>query len=877
MASPAVTDRDGNGLVDGSEASAYQLFNGGDPITLSTRRGRTFSAATSRQWNVIAGTENGDGFMVLRAKQTPRRGTRYKIWSTDEFGIINRKTRRWVSGKKLADAGWENVFDRDFNDDGLIGNQPPDEPDPVNDGSAAFAIEGLVETGEILSITRTADDPDGNGTESIEWEASNQDGSWSWISAEEQLTITTDLEGRQLRATISYTDGDGFQETVSTEAVLIPVSDPDDYGNTPDSSGSFALGSSLQGELETIGDRDWFAINVVAGNSYEFTLIGNSLTDPYLRLFDSKGAIISSNDDDGFSLNSRLVHSPDISETLYLGAGAYVDGLAGTYTISAVELLPDESTDDFGDSPESSGLLEIGTSIQGELEQARDRDWFAINLEAGGNYSFELTGITLEDPLLILRDADGTTLSSDDDGGDGYNSRINFSTERTGSYYLDAGSYADRFSGSYLVSSAEIPPPPPGYSFEDGYGHVSASRAFEELLSISLTDVPSLGGNLWGLDNVGAPEVWAGGENFDGVSGAGVTVAVIDTGVDLDHPEFQGRLVPGYDFVDDDNEADDGNSHGTHVAGTIAGASDGAGITGVAPDAKIMPIRVLDDEGYGWTSDIIAGVRWAADNGADVINLSLGGGGYSKAMADAIAHASGLGAVVVMAAGNSGGGSPDYPAAHAVNDGLAVGAVDQQRSMAGFSNRAGSTVLDYVTAPGVDIYSAIPGGGYSNYNGTSMATPHVAGVAALLKSHDRSMAPTRIEDLLTGTAGNGNTGSARSTSSQNIDGLNQNHLITLETIDSFSDEDLLAPLIGNLSGNRSMRRATAHSIDELMSSDSGDFIHVDTFEVIDATRHKFAAVDLSDHRHADRAALLKDLLSSNQFEYFEIDQPMTIA
>merc|ERR1712216_593059 len=164
--------------------------------------------------------------------------------------------------------------------------------------------------------------------------------------------------------------------------------------------------------------------------------------------------------------------------------------------------------------------------------------------------------------------------------------------------------------------------------------------------------------------------------------------------------------------------------------------NDGLGVTGVAHDAAIMPIRVLDDNGYGWTSDIIAGTRWAAENGADVINLSLGGGGYSQSMADTVAYASSLGAVVVMAAGNSGPASPDYPAAYAVNNGIAVGAVNQKGSMAGFSNRAGSTVINYVTAPGADIFSAIPNGGYANLSGTSMAAPHVAGVAALLKSYD---------------------------------------------------------------------------------------------------------------------------------------------
>ena len=121
--------------------------------------------------------------------------------------------------------------------------------------------------------------------------------------------------------------------------------------------------------------------------------------------------------------------------------------------------------------------------------------------------------------------------------------------------------------------------------------------------------------------------------------GLGTVVAVIDTGVDLNHREFTGRIVQGYDFVDNDLLADDGNGHGTHVAGTIAGAYDNFGVTGVAFNSEIMPIRVLGDDGSGYTSDIISGIRFAADNNADVINLSLGGGGYSQSMSDAIEYA----------------------------------------------------------------------------------------------------------------------------------------------------------------------------------------------------------------------------------------------
>ncbi|MCS7227214.1 MAG: S8 family serine peptidase, partial [Gloeomargarita sp. SKYB31] len=210
--------------------------------------------------------------------------------------------------------------------------------------------------------------------------------------------------------------------------------------------------------------------------------------------------------------------------------------------------------------------------------------------------------------------------------------------------------------------------------------------------------------------------------------------------------------VYGWDFVNNDNDPMDGNGHGTHVAGTIAALRNDFGITGVAYNARIMPVRVLDDRGSGLTSWVARGIRYAADNGAHVINLSLGGG-FSQVVYDAIRYATSRGAVVVMAAGNDGWPNPGHPAWSATEFGLSVGAVNQNNQIAWFSNRAGTDPnRRHVVAPGVEILSTTPNNTYRMYNGTSMATPHVAGVVALMLSANPNLTPAQARDIIAGSA-----------------------------------------------------------------------------------------------------------------------------
>ena len=271
----------------------------------------------------------------------------------------------------------------------------------------------------------------------------------------------------------------------------------------------------------------------------------------------------------------------------------------------------------------------------------------------------------------------------------------------------------------------------------------------------------------WGLDRIQAEAAWPVS------TGAGALVAVVDTGVDLGHPDLAANIVgAGADFVEPagtctgnkrqgrtcvQDGAQDKNGHGTHVAGIIAAATNnGVGVAGVAPGARILPVRVLDAEGSGTSDQIAAGVRYAADQGADVINLSLGflsGQGEAVKLIgeldpvyDAFAYASSRGAVLVVAAGNDAVPLCAEPAA--APGVICVGATDRNDLKSWYSNSDATTMNNYVVAPGGaggvfcadDIVSTYLRGaetvcqsdGYEAVAGTSMATPHVVGVAALL-------------------------------------------------------------------------------------------------------------------------------------------------
>jgi hypothetical protein len=229
--------------------------------------------------------------------------------------------------------------------------------------------------------------------------------------------------------------------------------------------------------------------------------------------------------------------------------------------------------------------------------------------------------------------------------------------------------------------------------------------------------------------------------------GEGAVVAVIDTGVSLSNMDIAPQLVPGWDFVEGDDQPDDPNGHGTHVAGTIAAIADNQLSTfGVAPAAKIMPLRVLGKNGSGSDANIARAINWAVEHGADAINLSLGGADPSTVLTAAIARARNQGVAVACAAGNTPGGL-EWPAAAPAC--VPVRALDQSGTAAASWSAGGVSAdgqLHGVAAPGINVWSLTPDGSVIPMDGTSMATPHVAAALAQLVSKGRT--PSQAQQLV---------------------------------------------------------------------------------------------------------------------------------
>lgn len=466
-----------------------------------------------------------------------------------------------------------------------------------------------------------------------------------------------------------------------------------------------------------------------------------------------------------------------------LGSGNQADALTGIASTQSLVLTLNQ-------------VLDISETFQDQLDTTDSfnptrfgsyKDDYLLTAPSSGELYLDLSSCDFDAYLQIIDANTGEVLLENDDFGYGTDAYLSFDVQAGSSFIVRATSFTAYETGSYdltaYLATDDNPDPKPPTQFDTtyGYGLVDAAAAVAKALGQQpFEDVADIGGLEWNNDLINAPEVWA-----QGYTGKGITVAVIDSGVDINHEDLTDNIwtntgelagdgldndgngyiddVYGWNFGVGQNNNDvtpgtntSGQTHGTHVAGTIAAKNNGIGMTGVAPDAKIMAIRMGDvDETGSFTNagDLAKAIRYAVDNGAHAINMSLGWSD-SPGLAEALAYAASKNVITISAAGNNSLAEPGTPAQYAIDYGLSVGAVDSNKIIADFSNRAGSDDrMQHVVAPGVEIYSTLPGNSYGFKQGTSMAAPHVAGVVALMLSANLKLTHTQVREILTTTSG----------------------------------------------------------------------------------------------------------------------------
>jgi subtilisin family serine protease len=405
-------------------------------------------------------------------------------------------------------------------------------------------------------------------------------------------------------------------------------------------------------------------------------------------------------------------------------------------------------------------------------------DYLLSGLETDQRLTLSLNSNQFDTYLQVTNTTTGRVVAKNDDArASETNSKVSFTVKAGVTYRVRVTSYEPKETGKYtLVVSTGI------YNQNYGYGLVDAAAAIAKISGQpSFNPVADTG--QWNLDMMNVPEAWS-----QGYTGEGVVVAVVDTGVDYHHPDLRHNLwanrneipnngmdddfngfiddVQGWNFVDGgSNDPLDLNGHGTHIAGAIAASNNDFGITGIAYNAEIMPVKVIggsDDASLTqFDANLAAGIRYAVDNGANVLNLSLGNYPEDPPLPQteaALQYARQAGVIAVMASGNEkrdGATEPIEPASYSrKNLGIAVGSIDSSRTVSDFSNPAGNRTMDFFVAPGVNIESTVPGGSYESngWTGTSMSTAQVSGVVSLILSANPNLTPDQVEESLVSTA-----------------------------------------------------------------------------------------------------------------------------
>jgi len=580
--------------------------------------------------------------------------------------------------------------------------------------------------------------------------------------------------------------------------------------------------------------EDIYRFNITAPSNFSLKLSGLS-ADADVSLFqDINGNNTIDSDEYIDSSNLEGTATEEINRSLPAGTyfvtvNQYQGDTNYNLSLSATPLanVPPDGAGNTLSQARNIGILNATQTFNDFVGDIDRDDFYRFNLANQSNFSLNLTfsGATAnaDADVYLVKDSnndqkfqlDEIVAASENVGTSP--EAMNVNGLAAGDYYVLVEQYEGNTNYTLQVSATPnntpptpIPPSPvPQYNSLFGYGLINAAGAVARAKgqATAFPDIPNITGavannNVGDLNRINAPEVWN-----QGITGQGIIVAVLDTGVDLKHPDLAKNIwvnrgeipnngidddkngfvddVNGYDFSDDDadpspNLDEEGSAHGTHVAGTIAALRNGAttdingkqyDMTGVAYNAQIMPLRVLYGLGGGarFEDPVAAGIDYAVANGARVINLSLSYPGpdaqqpldlpLTKA---ALERAKNAGVTVVaIAAGNERAKfpgqvtKPAFPARFAENGlAIAVGALDSRNlKFADFSNPAGSTPINFVSAPGVGILSTTPGNTYdANYDGTSMAAPHVAGEIALMLQANPNLTPDQVAQILIQTA-----------------------------------------------------------------------------------------------------------------------------
>lgn len=645
---------------------------------------------------------------------------------------------------------------------------------------------GIISTQELLSpcfreplaLTSPLEIGDFNSPLDVTTTSGDVSSSSSLFLFAQQESFTTSTGGNQ--ATVAQGN------TQSSNDSLIGLNTADTLVGSPSQNlkvdnnitlNSFARGTLTDTDPLTYDNlryrNDYLLTGLAGGEQVQVNM--NANFDSLLVLLNADtGQPLGFNNDSNGTLNSQLTFTAEVGVNYLVRATSFTGAATGNYNLRTNVGTPIPATF-IGANTTISGSLVKTDFLNPTRSQSLSDNYLLRGVVPGRAVQVNMNA-EFDTYLQVVNADTGEVLTSNDDASGSLNSQLGFIAEAGVNYLLRATSYGENLTGDYSLTTQQVLLPEK-YNLNDGYGLVDAAAAVAGAVGeIPFANVADLGGNNWGLDMINAPEVWA-----QGYTGQGIVVAVVDSGVDYNHPDLAANIwvnageipgngidddgngyvddVRGWNFVGNNNNPMDLNDHGTHVAGTIAGVNNNFGVTGVAYDARIMPVRalgtqVLDTENDASSSNIAiaAGIRYAVDNGANVINLSLGSIIQSSEIKEAIEYATALGSVVVMASGNRGSTEPGAPAFLASNTGVAVGAIDANRTIADFSNQAGLPVLNYVVAPGVQVYSTTRNNTYSYFDGTSMATPHVAGVAALMLSANPGLTPAEVASLLSQTA-----------------------------------------------------------------------------------------------------------------------------